>query len=137
MNTINITDIKNHQDYAVTKSGELCTVELLLRRIKTQKRGSKPIIFYKGKEVVVDIIKDDIERILYCEHCGFQKAVNEGYWEEENPCPICGNVQPYGWEGFRIKGTQHQIFSDKDWDRFGDKFKSQFTQLERFNKEDK
>lgn len=132
MDYINATDIKNFQDYAVTKSGELCTVELLLRRIKTQKKGKKPTLYYKGMEVIPNITKSDIERILYCEHCGFQKVVNEDEWEEEIPCPTCGSIYAYGWEGYRLKGTQYQIYSNKEWDSFSNNFKSQFTELDRF-----
>lgn len=133
MDYINATEIENFQNYAVTKSGELCVAELLLRRIKTQKKGIKPTIFYKGKEVILNITKSDIERMLYCKHCGFQRIVEDEVWEDEGiPCPICGNTHTYGWEGFRLKGTQHQIFSDEQWKKFSKNFKSQFTELDRF-----
>ena len=85
---IKLSEIKNKQNMAITKSGDPCIVELLLRRLKTQKRGKKPTLYYKGMEVIPDVNKDDIERIIYCQHCGYQE-VTDG-WTDGRPCPHCG-----------------------------------------------
>lgn len=105
---IKLNEIKNKQNMAITKSGDPCIVELLLRRLKTQKRGKKSILYYKGMEIIPDVNKDDIERIIYCQRCGYQE-VTEG-WADGKLCLHCGDSHSFGYEGFRIKGTLHYIY---------------------------
>ena len=121
---IKLSEIKNHQNMAVTKSGDMCIIELLLRRLKTQKRGKKPTLYYKGMEVIPDVNKDDIERIIYCQRCGHQEVTDE--WTDGMPCPHCGDSHLFGYEGFRIKGTLHKIYGDNIWESFKDEIKDRY-----------
>lgn len=121
---IKISEIKNKQNMSITKSGETCSTELILRRVKTQKRGKKPTLYYKGKEVILDITKEDIERIIYCQHCGYQ--VNEDEWIRDSSCPHCNSNAHYGYEGFRIKNTLHYIYADFIWEKFPEEIKDRY-----------
>lgn len=124
MNTIKITEIKNHQNYMYSKSGECASVSRVFYELTMKLRGRKPTWYYQGKKIIADITKDDIEEIVYCDSCGYQTT------DLEAKCPRCGEIR---CSGLRIKGTQHNVYADEDWNRFKDDFKKQFIHLRKFD----
>ncbi len=124
MNKIKLSSIKNMSNYCVSKSGNVAKVTHILMRLHRKFRGKFPTFYYEGTEIEVDVTKDDIEKIVYCDHCGYQD-LSENYIADQS-CPYCGQVHSYGWEGYRLKGTKDYIYSDADWRRFNIDFKEQF-----------
>lgn len=112
MEYIKLSEIKNTQNYFLTKSGEICTGNRILMKIKKKTKGKFPTFYYQGKQVTIDITKEDIEEIIYCEHCGYQEVDRNDY-KNNDCCPRCSSVHAYGWEGYRIKGKVHYIYDDK------------------------
>lgn len=112
MEYIKLTEIENLQNYFLTKGGELCTGNHILMRIKNKIRGKFPIFYYQGKQVIINVGKEDIEEVIYCEQCGYQELDSESYKDNEC-CPRCNSTHAYGWEGYRIKGRKHHIYDDK------------------------
>lgn len=124
MNKIKLSTIKNMSNYCVSKSGNVAKVTHILMRLHRKFRGKFPTFYYEGKEIEVDVTKDDIEKIVYCDHCGYQD-LPQNYIADQQ-CPYCGQIHSYGWEGYRLKGTKDYIYSDADWRRFNRDFKEQF-----------
>lgn len=100
---IKLTEIENLQDYFLTKSGELCTGSHILMRIKNKIRGKFPTFYYQGKQVIINVLKEDIEKVVYCDYCGHQE-LDKGEHNDGKCCPMCNSIHAYGWEGYRIKG---------------------------------
>lgn len=122
--TINLSKIENMQNKCFTKNGDCCTVERILFTIYKTTKGRKPTYYYQDKKVIIDIKKKEIEKIAYCDSCGFQTI------EDEDKCSNCGN--DYGWfVGYRIKGTEHQIYDDTLWSTLSGEFKIKYM-LKRF-----
>ena len=113
MEYIKLSEIENLQNYFLTKSGELCIGSYILMRIKRKIRGKFPTFYYQGKQVIIDVTKEDVEEIIYCEYCGYQELDKVANYETNVPCPRCGKIHAYGWEGYRIKGKIHHIYDDK------------------------
>lgn len=128
MNTIKLSEINNFQNYILNKSGDCASVERILFEMVTKLKGRKPTWYYKGKKVIIDTKKENIEEINYCDSCGYQDILDE----DSEECPSCGNSHGWFW-GHRIKGTQHQLYSDEDWCRLNDEFKKKYIHLKRFD----
>ena len=123
--TINLSEIRNMQNKCFTKSGDCCTVERILFTIYKKQKGRKPTYYWQGNKINIDVKKEEIEKIAYCDSCGFQTT------KDEDSCNMCGNS--YGWfEGYRLKGAEHQIYDDSLWSTLSDEFKSKYV-LKRFS----
>lgn len=104
MDTINLSEIKNMQNMCVSKSELAMRTSRLLMLIKDRKRGKFPTCFYKGKQIKIDVKKEDIEEIIYCENCGYQE-VDSNIYNEGDICPSCGRIHSWGYQSYRLKGT--------------------------------
>lgn len=125
MNTVKLSEIDNLQNTIFTKSGEICSGERILFLLKENPRGRKPTFYTEdNRKVVIDISKDNIEEIMYCDSCGFQST------DLDANCPNHGRY--IVMFGYRIKGKQHNIYSDKQWASLNHDFKKNFIYLDRF-----
>ena len=124
MKTIKVSEIKNLQNSIYDSNGE-CSGERILYLIKNLQKGRKPTFYtYNNEKVIIDITQNDIEEIAYCDCCGYQTT------DLDAECPIHGEFR---CEGYRLKGKQHNIYSDSDWNRLTQEFKDKFkNNLDRF-----
>lgn len=128
MQTIKLSEIPNLCNTVTTKSGEICSGIRILYKIKESSRGKKPTFYYQGKQVILDIKKEDIEEILLCDFCGWQTSDLT-----QHECPKHGDDLTIT---YRIKGTQHQVYEDRVWKTLKQDFKDKFVYLDRFKKEE-
>ncbi|EQC1535608.1 hypothetical protein ACY1J9_001439 [Clostridium botulinum] len=108
---IRLSEIENLQNKAITKNGEIVSLERILIRLYNGNKGRIPTYYYKGKKVIVDIKKDDIERIGYCDLCMIYILLDN---EDEYCCPECKNNISF-CEGFKLKNKNYYLYSDKEY----------------------
>lgn len=129
MKTIKLSEITNLQNY-IHNSKDTAVAERILFEMVTKLKGRKPTWYYNGRKVIIDIKKEDVEEIVYCDSCGYQEVSSIANENDEH-CPKCGG---YGYlVGHRIKSTQHQVYSDEQWNKLPDNFKKKYIYLKRFN----
>jgi Zn finger protein HypA/HybF involved in hydrogenase expression len=129
METVNLSEIKNFQNY-IHSSKDTAVVERILFEMVTKLKGRKPTWYYKGKKIIIDITKENIEEIAYCDSCGYQESSSIDN-EDDEYCPKCGG---YGYfVGHRVKGRQHEIYSDEQWSKLPNDFKKKYIYLKRFD----
>lgn len=120
MKEINLTEIKNLQDMIYTKSGELCSGERILYCLYEGFKGRKPTYYtFNNEKINIDITKNDIEEITYCDSCGFQTT------DMNAKCPKHGEMRNMG---LRLKGEQHLIYGKDVWNTVTQEFKNQFKE---------
>lgn len=110
MKEINVTDIKNFQNTIYIKNGETCIGERILYKILKKSKGRKPTYYTINNEKInINITKDDIEEVVYCDFCGFQSA------DLEAKCP--SHPKHELQYGYRLKGRKHLIYDDNTWSK--------------------
>lgn len=108
-----LSEVYNVQNEVVTKSGVLTCFERILMDIYQGRKGKKPTYYYKGKEVIIDVNKDDIERIAYCDRC----MTYVSHENAKNECNKCGNE--ISWmQGWKLKNGKYYLYSDDVWYNF-------------------
>lgn len=108
-----LSEIENTRNEVVTKSGECCSFERMLMDVYEERKGRKTAYYYKGEKVIIDVGKDDIEKIAYCDRCMI-------YVSDEisrDKCNKCGNE--ISWmQGWKLKNKKYFLYSDGVWSNF-------------------
>lgn len=81
MNKIKLSTIKNMSNYCISKSGKVASVKHILMRLHHKFRGRFPTFYYEGQEIDIDITRDEIEKVVHCDHCGYQDLA-DNYTED-------------------------------------------------------
>ena len=102
-NTIKLSEIPNFQN-DIWSSTEQAVAERILFKLYNKKRMCK--YRYGDKLIKIDITKEDIEKINYCQICGSIKDVTL----EEN-CPKCG--RDLVMIGYKLKERDYDMYSDE------------------------
>jgi len=130
METINLSEIKNFQNDVYNQCVGIGSAFIILHNI-LKKKGRKPIYYYNGKKIIIDIQKEEVEEIEYCGSCGYQELKSKINNKSEI-CPSCGC--DFEWyTAYRIKGRQLDVYSDEQYKKLPDNFKNKFIHLKRFN----
>lgn len=127
MREIKLSQVENLSNLAFTKSGECAALERILRRIKLGGKGRFPTYFYKDQKVVVDISKDDIEGIGYCDRCMIYAKEDEC----TDSCPKCGNDVSF-CEGLKLKDKKYYLYGDGEVSKdYIDKYGNEIVEYKR------
>ena len=114
-----LSEVENIQNEIITKSGVQTCFERVLIDIYRGKKGRKPTYYHKGQKVIIDITKDDIEKIVYCDCCMI-------YVPDEIAkvkCNKCGNE--ISWiQGYKLKNKKYYLYSDNEWSGFNKDYTS-------------
>lgn len=116
---IKLSEVENLQNEAISKNGEIVSLERILIRLYNGSKGRIPTYYYKGKKVIVDIEKHDIERIGYCDHCMIYILLDS---ENVYCCPKCNNDISF-YEGFKLKNKSYYLYSDKVYSNTNEEYK--------------
>lgn len=114
-----LSEVENVQNEVITKSGVQTCFERILIDIHEGRKGKKPKYYHKGEEVIIDITKDDIEKIAYCDRCMIYVVDKIA----KDKCNKCGNE--ISWmQGWKLKNKKYHLYSDRDWSNFSENFTS-------------
>ena len=114
-----LSEVKNISNEIITKSGERCSFERILIDVYEGRRGRKPTYYHKGKKVIIDITKDDIEKIAHCDRCMIY-VLHEIAGDK---CNKCGNE--ISWmQGYKLKNRKYYLYSDDEWNGFSKNYTS-------------
>ncbi|MGL5329456.1 MAG: hypothetical protein ACRDD7_09310, partial [Peptostreptococcaceae bacterium] len=92
----------------ISKSGDRCVLERILYKLKDGGSGRFPTYYYKGMRIIVDIKKEDVDRVTYCDRCMIY--VKD---DDSEGCPKCGNIHSY-CIGYKIKFKKMYLHGDGD-----------------------
>ena len=117
--TIKLSEIKNKCSVLTNEKGEITIrVNNLLGYIKEgwKWKYTNRKFYYKGEEVIIDVEKSNIQKIVYCADCGYYKLSKKKNEELLEVCPKCGGEYCFGFEDYKIKGEDFPMFPDEVWE---------------------